>query len=141
MPLRYFVADPNSYLIITGAKIENLRIEKKALVWPFQKVARISMMPFDFSMTLQAMTMEKLQFKLPAVFTIGPLDENEAIIKYATLLTGGAEGMAVMPRGATVGTGRNHVQEIVKGIIEGETRSIVSNMTMEELFKERTVFR
>jgi flotillin len=33
------------------------------------------------------------------------------------------------------------VQEIVKGIIEGETRSIVSNMTMEELFRERKVFK
>lgn len=27
-----------------------------------------------------------------------------------------------------IATGRNHVQDIVKGIIEGETRSIVSNM-------------
>ena len=38
-------------------------------------------------------------------------------------------------------TGRNHVQDIVKGIIEGETRVIVSQMTMEEIFKERQVFK
>lgn len=33
------------------------------------------------------------------------------------------------------------MQNIVKGIIEGETRSIVSTMTMEELFSERKIFR
>lgn len=41
----------------------------------------------------------------------------------------------------TVATGRNHVQEIVRGVIEGETRSIVSNMTMEELFNNRRIFK
>ena len=41
----------------------------------------------------------------------------------------------------TIATGRNHVQDIVKGIIEGETRSIVSNMTMEELFNNRRLFK
>lgn len=40
-----------------------------------------------------------------------------------------------------IATGRNHVQDIVKGIIEGETRSIVSNMTMEELFNNRRLFK
>jgi hypothetical protein len=29
---------------------------------PFQKVTKISITPFDFSMALQAMTSEKLQF-------------------------------------------------------------------------------
>jgi len=33
------------------------------------------------------------------------------------------------------------VQDIVKGIIEGETRVIVSGMSMEEVFKERQVFK
>lgn len=42
---------------------------------------------------------------------------------------------------ATAATGRSHVQTIVKGIIEGETRSIVSGMTMEEIFKERQIFK
>lgn len=104
-----------------------------------QKVTKISITPFDFSMSLQAMTSEKLQFSLPAVFTIGPDDQNEALMKYAILLTGNSDGQAVTK--GTVATGRNHVQDIVKGIIEGETRSIVSNMTMEELFNNRRLFK
>uniref|UniRef100_A0A8H7N6K3 Band 7 domain-containing protein n=1 Tax=Bionectria ochroleuca TaxID=29856 RepID=A0A8H7N6K3_BIOOC len=34
-----------------------------------------------------------------------------------------------------------HVGNIVKGIIEGETRVLVSSMTMEEIFTEREVFK
>jgi DAHP synthetase I family/SPFH domain / Band 7 family/Mitochondrial carrier protein len=53
--------------------------------------------------------------------------------RYAVLLTGDDT--------AKVAGGRGPVQHLVKGIIEGETRSIVSTMKMEELFKERRVFR
>lgn len=66
----YQVAEANEYLVITGAGIEDVRIVKKAWVWPFQKYARISVVPQDFPMDLHAMTMEKLQFALPAVFTV-----------------------------------------------------------------------
>lgn len=97
-------------------------------------------------MSLQAMTIEKLKFSLPAVFTIGPADDMVSLEKYAVLLTGESDGRPTT--GASKGTvtvagseGRSHVQDIVKGIIEGETRSIVSTMTMEELFRERKVFK
>src|SRR5437762_13757514 len=99
----------------------------RANTWRFQ-VSRLSIVPFDFSLSLQAMTIEKLSFALPAVFTIGPNDEVQSLIKYATLLTSG-------DRDQSQASTRTHVQDIVKGIIEGETRVIVSSMTMEEIFK------
>ncbi|KAM0714783.1 hypothetical protein Q7P37_009247 [Cladosporium fusiforme] len=137
----YHVSEPNSYLAITGLGIENVRITKKSFIMPFQKVTKISITPFDFSMALQAMTSEKLQFSLPAVFTIGPHDDTTSLEKYAVLLTGDSDGQVSDRRGSIIATGRNHVQDIVKGIIEGETRSIVSNMTMEELFNNRRLFK
>jgi flotillin len=138
----YSVAEPNAYLAITGLGIETVLIRKKAFIFPFQKVAKFSLTPFDFSMSLTAMTIEKLKFALPAVFTIGPDDTMEAMLKYATLLTGSDSGATQKSSTAvSVGEGRDHVQDIVKGIIEGETRSIVSTMSMEELFKERRIFR
>ena len=84
------------------------------------------------------MTIEKLQFALPAVFTIGPDNNTEALTKYALLLSAEADrsGQAINKV-----TGSSHVQDIVTGIIEGETRVIVSTMTMEEIFKEREVFK
>lgn len=72
------------------------------------------------------------------VFTIGPDDSEESLVKYAVLLTGDSDGqLPSAGKSGLVAPGRNHVQDIVKGIIEGETRSIVSNMTMEELFNNR----
>lgn len=78
---------------------------------------------------------------MPAVFTIGPHDDIASLEKYAVLLTGDSDGQVSDRRGSIIATGRNHVQDIVKGIIEGETRSIVSNMTMEELFNNRRLFK
>jgi flotillin len=92
-------------------------------------------------MSLQAMTIEKLKFSLPAVFTIGPADTLEALEKYAVLLTGESDGRPVKTMGGNAAVSAGHVQDIVKGIIEGETRSIVSTMTMEELFRERKMFK
>ena len=138
----YSIAEPNEYLVITGARIDDVRIVKKALIKPWQKCTRISISPFDFSLNLQAMTMEKLQFALPAVFTIGPDNDLDALKKYALLLSGNPDGTSRASREGTImPTKRNHVQDIVKGIIEGETRVIVSSMTMEEIFKERQIFK
>ncbi|KAE8145478.1 flotillin domain protein [Aspergillus avenaceus] len=132
----YAIARPNEYLVLTGAGISDIRISKKAVVLPFQRCARFSVAPFDLALNLQAMTMEKLQFSLPAVFTIGPDNEEDALKKYALLLSGNT-GEGETSRQAN----QSNVQDIVKGIIEGETRVIVSSMSMEEVFKERQVFK
>ncbi|KAF2664661.1 hypothetical protein BT63DRAFT_379104 [Microthyrium microscopicum] len=143
----YHVSEPSAYLAITGAGIDGVAVKKKAFIMPFQKVTKFSITPFDFSLSLQAMTVEKLSFSLPAVFTIGPDDEsdnNQALVRYAVLLTGNTDGGVATPgKSGAIGLaeGRGHVQNIVKGIIEGETRSIVSTMTMEELFNARKMFR
>ncbi|KIW21688.1 uncharacterized protein PV07_12879, partial [Cladophialophora immunda] len=140
----YHISNANEYLVVTGAGVDDVRIVKKAFVYPWQRVARISVSPFDFSLNMQAMTIEKLQFALPAVFTIGPDNKPEALKKYALLLSGNPDGTpsaGKKPGQAIVPTQRGHVQDIVKGIIEGETRVIVSSMTMEEIFKERQVFK
>jgi flotillin len=88
-------------------------------------------------MNLQAMTKEKLQFLLPVVFTVGPdvnqrgeaaghivehspEDRGDALMKYAMLLAD-----------ADTGNGQSrgqHIENIVKGIIEGETRVLVSTL-------------
>lgn len=51
-------------------------------------------------------------------------------MKYSMLLAGAAT------QGGTA-----HIESIVKGIIEGETRVLVSSMTMEEIFTEREQFK
>ncbi|KAK5686716.1 hypothetical protein LTS12_029028, partial [Elasticomyces elasticus] len=102
----------------------------------------MSISPFDFALNLQAMTLEKLQFSLPAVFTIGPENETAALRKYALLLSGSSKGTDFHKKADAIDPARkDHVQDIVKGIIEGETRVIVSSMSMEEIFKDRQIFK
>ncbi|KAF4624887.1 hypothetical protein G7Y89_g13281 [Cudoniella acicularis] len=148
----YTIASPDEYLAITGAGIKAVKITKSAWIWPFQRCQRFSIQPHDYSMNLQAMTREKLQFLLPVVFTVGPNvmkesnapnphhdpdhpapDGSDALLQYAMLLAEGEE-----KKGVSKG---QHIENIVKGIIEGETRVLVSSMTMEEIFTEREEFK
>lgn len=65
----------------------------------------------------------------------GREDRGDALMKYAILLASATGNEA-----ATT-THENKVEDIVKGIIEGETRVLVSSMTMEEIFTERETFK
>ncbi|KAI2467776.1 hypothetical protein F4781DRAFT_433004 [Annulohypoxylon bovei var. microspora] len=159
--MSYKIASPDEYLAITGMNIKNVHITKAAWVLPFQRCTRFSVQPHDYAMNLQAMTKEKLQFLLPVVFTIGPdvnnrganakvprsdadshagqhehnhnndEDRGDSLMKYAMLLAESTSNK----------NGPQHPENIVKGIIEGETRVLVSSMTMEEIFTEREEFK
>ncbi|KAJ1337883.1 flotillin [Microdochium nivale] len=151
--MKYNIAQPHEYLAITGSGIQSVRITKAAWVWPFQRCSRFSVQPHDYAMNLQAMTLEKLQFMLPVVLTIGPdvnnrganstthgatpedainEDRGDALMKYAMLLADSDEKQD---------TTTQYLENIVKGVIEGEIRVLVSSMTMEEIFTEREEFK
>ena len=51
----YYTTDANSYLVLTGGGIDDVKIVKKAMVQPWHNVSYISISPFDFEITLQAM--------------------------------------------------------------------------------------
>ena len=59
----YNISEASQYLVLTGAGIDDVRIVKKAFVFPWQKIARISVAPFDFALNLQAMT---VSFNVPS---------------------------------------------------------------------------
>ncbi|OAA78645.1 Band 7 protein [Akanthomyces lecanii RCEF 1005] len=156
--MSYKISAPDEYLAITGMGIKNVKITKATWVWPLQRCTRFSVQPQDYAMDLLAMTKEKLQFALPVVFTVGPdvnsrganttapasgeeqddlarEDRGDALMKYAMLLSQGDDAKEGRDEK------RRHVANIVKGIIEGETRVLVSSMTMEEIFTEREMFK
>ncbi|KAG7599114.1 Band 7/SPFH domain superfamily [Arabidopsis suecica] len=75
------------------------------------------------------MSSEKLPFVIPAVFTIGPrVDDPHALLLYAMLMSQHDKHS-------------NHVNELVQGVIEGETRVLAASMTMEEVFKGTKEFK
>ncbi|KAL8138629.1 hypothetical protein V2J09_004630 [Rumex salicifolius] len=127
--LWYEVARPNELLAITGYQIKDIKLTKKALVIPGQKCARIDISPVNYTFEVQAMSAEKLPFILPAVFTIGPrVDCPESLLKFAKLI-------------ASHDTNSSHVNELVQGVIEGETRVLAASMTMEQIFRGTKEFK
>ncbi|CAG8496393.1 13403_t:CDS:2, partial [Dentiscutata heterogama] len=120
--------DANQYLIKTGAFINDIKISKKGWILPGQRSQFFDITPVNYTLQLQAMTAEKLEFNLPAVFTIGPKDDAVSLEKYAKLLSSKDKNS-------------EHVKDLVRGIIEGETRAIAAAMTMEEIFQERKGFK
>ncbi|CDP16336.1 unnamed protein product [Coffea canephora] len=84
----YRVVKAIEFLTITGASIDDIKVTKKALVWPFQKCKRIDAIPVNYTFQVNAMNAEKLPFLLPTVIIIGPrVDDQEGLIKYAKLLS------------------------------------------------------
>jgi len=58
----YSIADANEYLVITGYGVEDVKITKKAWVWPFQRCSRISVLPADYSSKPEAQCISKTRF-------------------------------------------------------------------------------
>ncbi|KAF9994923.1 hypothetical protein BGZ79_000283 [Entomortierella chlamydospora] len=123
----YRVARANEYLIITGYGIEDIKLAKKAFILPGQKSVPIDISPINYSFDVQAMSSEKLPFILPAVFTIGPHDEKDSLIKYGKLLSGVKSD--------------KELHDLLKGVIEGETRVLAAAMTMEQIFQGTKKFK
>ncbi|CAI9289352.1 unnamed protein product [Lactuca saligna] len=125
----YRVASASEYLVITGSGIDDIKIAKKAWVFPGQTYAKFDITPVNYTFDVQAMSAEKLPFILPAVFTIGPRsDDNESLHKYAKLIS-------------PLDKHSHHLNELVMGIIEGETRVLAASMTMDEIFKGTKDFK
>ncbi|KAL6502106.1 Flotillin-like protein 4 [Orobanche gracilis] len=125
----YRVAKASEYLVITGVGIPDIKLAKKAWILPGQSCTRFDLSPVNYTFEVQAMSAEKLPFVLPAVFTIGPrVDDEASLLKYAKLIS---------PHDKL----SNHVNELVQGIIEGETRVLAASMTMEEVFRGTKEFK
>uniref|UniRef100_A0A453BS11 Flotillin-like n=2 Tax=Aegilops tauschii subsp. strangulata TaxID=200361 RepID=A0A453BS11_AEGTS len=134
------VADASEYLAITGWGIDDVKLAKKAWVFVGQQCKKFSISPVNYEFEVHAMSAEKLPFILPAVFTIGPKitaaggeesdrkDLQAQLLLYSKLI-------------APLHSSRSHVQELVKGIIEGETRVLAAELTMEEIFKGTKTFK
>lgn len=127
----YCIAKPSEYLIITGWGIEDIHLAKKGWIFPFQSCRTFDISPRNYSFDVHAMSIEKLPFTLPAVFTIGPRDESESLIRYAKLI-------APLDKGDN---NSNNITDLIKGVVEGETRVMAASMSMEQVFRGAKEFK
>ena len=124
--MRYKTSRSNEWLVRTGLGIKNMQIAKKFVKWPFQNVDKINLVPTLFKLNVNSMSKEKMEFKFPAVFTIGPKNNMDSLAKYSTFFLALSE---------------SKIESIVRGIIEGQTRSLAANLSIEEIFTARIDFK
>lgn len=129
---RYRISQPDEYLVRTGLAIKDIKVSKQGFQWPFQTYKFIEMHPVNYTFELQAMSIEKMEFVLPGVFTIGPKDDPESIKRYVKLLPTSADHPD---------ENKNRIDVLVKGVLEGETRILAAQMTIEEIFNDRKAFK
>ncbi|KAJ3330159.1 hypothetical protein HDU93_000530, partial [Gonapodya sp. JEL0774] len=149
----YIVASPTQFVVKTGFGITDMEIQKKCMVFPGQKYSILDVTPTNFPLNLHVMSAEKLEFQLPAVFTIGPKAVLGAVAGGVGPIASGKPvvvpeidagvDIASLKKYARLLASKSevHVNEIVKGVIEGETRVIAASMTLEEIFKENRIFK
>lgn len=123
---RYRVSSASQYLVRTGLFIDKIDVSKKAFQWPFQTAMFVSLRPYDYEFNLHAMSKEWMEFVLPGVFTIGPKDDIEALKRYAALLSDKRI---------------ERIDDIVKGVIEGETRVLAATMRLDDIAANRQAFK
>jgi flotillin len=86
-----------------------------------------------------------LQFLLSVAFTVGPDVRNPQAAKDDTAHPEHDKVSPLEKYAMFLATAKNtngsHVDNIVKGIVESETRVLVSSMTMEEMFTARDTFK
>ena len=126
---RVRVCKPNQFLVKTGMGLNNMKVGKKGVLLPFQKGTVIDMNPSTYSFNLHNMSKGKVEFKLPVVFTIGPVDPSVDIEGFERF----AQTMNEMSEST--------MHQTIQGIVEGETRGLTANLTVEEMFNAKDKFR
>lgn len=124
--LRYRTSPSNMWLVRTGLGIDDMEIAKRFIQWPFQNIQAIDMTPQSYKLAVNAMSREKMEFKFPAVFTIGPKNDSDSLTRYSRFLL--AQDHA-------------DTDTLIRGIIEGETRSLSANLSIEDIFTGRAAFK
>ena len=127
----YRVAMPHQYLARTGLLVDGIQINNKMLLLPFQELIRINMEPITYQCTIdEIMSFEKIPFKMPLMFTIGPCDyetdDGKSLRKYTRLLSNCSPA---------------DLKEKVLGVICGEARLVAANMSIEKLFSDKKEFK
>ena len=123
----YKVAKPGEYICRTGIFIPDIDISKKAFHLPYQTMTRLSLEPITYQCVIEeGMSVERISFNLPVIFTIGPSINPEALKIYARLLQQSSP---------------DDLKSKIIGIIQGETRTHAGKIPLDDLFNNREKFK
>ncbi|XP_048129459.1 flotillin-like protein 3 [Rhodamnia argentea] len=115
-PFEYLAIIGGWILAITGGWIKDVKVVKVAELSPFQKCVKFDVSPVDY-------TFESLPFFRPAVFTIGPqVTNHQSLVRYANFFAFRVERSV-------------HINDLVKGIIEGQTHILDASVTFQHILE------
>lgn len=123
---RYKTARAHEWLVRSGFMIKDMQIGKQFVQWPYQHLSTINLTPTSFHVEVHAMSKEKMDFRFPVVFTIGVRNEPDALERYSRYL------LAQYPE---------KTDALVRGIVEGEARTLAANLSIEDIFSARAAFK
>ena len=123
---RYKTAKSNEWLVRTGLGIKDMQIGKQYIQWPFQNIEYISLSPQSYKFSVNAMSKEKMEFTFPAVFTIGIKNKPESLENFSRYLLNQED---------------LQIDGIIRGIIEGDVRTLSANLSIEDIFTGRSAFK
>ena len=105
---RIFVSAPHQYIVKTGLGVRDLHVAKTAFRLPFQQCSMLSVEPSTFTISIDSMSRERISFRMPTSWSIGPdWRTTEALERYARLMAEKAPA---------------EVDRTVSGVIQGEVR-------------------
>ena len=127
--LRYRVAKPNELIAKTGLGINGITLSKKTLQLPFQTAQIYEINPFSHNFDLKCMSREMIEMKLPIAFTLQPTtpDKNlDGALNYARRMLNISDVNA---------------HKTISNALEGTTRTLSGQLSIDELFHNRDAFR
>ena len=122
--LRYKTSRSNEWLVKTGIFVKDLQIGKKFVQLPFQDIQKIVVTPKNYNLNINSMSKEKMEFQFPIVFTLGPKIDDEGLTKYSRFMLN-----------------LEDQESIIRSIIEGASRALSANLSIEDIFIARNDFK
>jgi len=127
--LRYRVCDPNQVLVRTGLGVKDMQWLRKGFHFPFQHMTRVDLNPRKINVTVDGMSEENIEFKVPVDCTIVPIDPVKNL-----------DGFRQYAR-RCIGLNDEDLTKTLHGIILGETRVLTAKLSLNKLNADRAEFR
>lgn len=132
MATRYHVCLPHQVMVRTGWGVtenQGMAVIRRGLQWPFQRMTKFAIQPTHVHFTLQNMTKEKVEFKLPVVLTYMPADPQTDLPRFLAF----AKRISALKG--------EDVKAMVEAVANGESRLLTAQMTIEDMFSDRLAYR
>lgn len=121
---RYKISKTHENISKTGLFVDDIDIDKKTIIWPFQQIRIIDMTIKKYEFDLDAKSIDPIDFVLPCVFMVGPKNDKESLIKYVRY----------------VNENKKEEHDLILGYLAGGVRVLIATLPVEQIFNDKDAF-